>query len=366
VITPSGYIQMKIKIIAPFFFLLCSFGILHSQNLNKPKLDSLFNVLSEKNKAMGSVALSKNGKIIYSRAIGYSLISDKEKAFATTNTKYRIGSITKIFTAVMIFQLVEEGKIKLETTLNNYFPKIPNADKITIGNLLNHRSGLYNFTNDSLFGTRFEKSITRDEMLDMISKFKVDFQPNEKAAYSNTNYVLLGYIIENICGKSYKEILDERIVSKIGLANTYYGGKTNVKNSESYSYNFENGKWKQHWETDMSIPGGAGGIISNPIDLTKFMDALFSGKLVSEKSLTLMKTVTDGYGMGIFQMPFYEKKTFGFSGQIDGFSSMLSYFPEDNLSVAYISNGEVSQMMNDILIGVLLIYFNKKYSIPKF
>ena len=79
-----------------------------SQNLNKPKLDSLFNVLSEKNKAMGSVALSKNGKIIYSKAIGYSLISDKEKVFATTDTKYRIGSITKMFTAVMIFQLVEE------------------------------------------------------------------------------------------------------------------------------------------------------------------------------------------------------------------------------------------------------------------
>ena len=148
--------------------------------MNKPKLDSLFNVLSEKNKAMGSVALSKNGKIIYSKAIGYSLISDKEKVFATTDTKYRIGSITKMFTAVMIFQLVEEGKIKLETTLNNYFPKIPNADKITIGNLLNHRSGLYNFTNDSLFGTRFEKPITQDEMLDIISKFKVDFQPNEK------------------------------------------------------------------------------------------------------------------------------------------------------------------------------------------
>src|ERR1051326_7056413 len=117
---------MKIKILATFFFLLCSFGILHSQNLNKPKLDSLFNALSESNKVMGSVALSRNGKIIYSRAFGYSLISDKEKVFATTNTKYRIGSITKMFTAVMIFQLVEEGKIKLETTLNNYFPKIPN------------------------------------------------------------------------------------------------------------------------------------------------------------------------------------------------------------------------------------------------
>ncbi len=337
-----------------------------SQSFNKPKLDSLFNILSETNKAMGSVALSKNGKIIYSRAIGYSLISDKENVLATTNTKYRIGSITKMFTAVMIFQLLEEGKIKLETTLNNYFPKIPNADKISISNLLNHRSGLYNFTNDSLFGTRFEQSITEDEMLNTISKFKVDFQPNEKAAYSNTNYVLLGYILERICKKPYKDILQERIASKIGLTNTYYGGKTNPKYSESYSYNFENGKWKQHWETDMSIPGGAGAIVSTPTDLTKFMDALFSQKLISEKSLTLMKTITDGYGMGIFQMPFYEKKTYGFSGQIDGFSSMLSYFPEDNLSVAYISNGEVSPMMNDILIGVLLIYFNKKYSIPKF
>ena len=125
------------------------FGTAFSQNINKSKLDSLFNSLAENNKAMGSIAISKNGTIVYSRAIGYSVITGKEKKPATENTRYRIGSISKMFTSVMIFQLIEEHKLELSTTLDKFYPTVPNADKITIGNLLNHRSGLHNFTNDS-------------------------------------------------------------------------------------------------------------------------------------------------------------------------------------------------------------------------
>ncbi|MEO7925118.1 MAG: serine hydrolase domain-containing protein [Saprospiraceae bacterium] len=118
------------------------------QNVNSAKLDSFFNILGEKNKAMGSIAISKNGHLIYTKAIGYSRISDLVKTAATKQTKYRIGSITKMFTAVMIFQLKEEKKLELKNTLAMYFPDIPNAKKVTIGNLLNHRSGIHNFTDE--------------------------------------------------------------------------------------------------------------------------------------------------------------------------------------------------------------------------
>ncbi len=355
---------MKNKIFTAILLMGFSLGTAYSQNFNKPKLDSLFDMLAEKNKAMGSVTISKNGAVLYSRAIGYSVISEKENKSSTDITKYRIGSISKMFTATMIFQLIEEGKIKLTTTLDNYFPALPNAKQITISNLLNHRSGLHNFTNDPDYTTWMTRPKTQDEMLAIISKNKVDFQPNEKGMYSNSNYVILGYIIEKITNQPYSKNLKERITSKIGLPNTYFGSKTNTNNNESYSYQFVN-DWKQEPETDMSIPGGAGSIVSTPTDLTKFIEALFSLKLVSQNSLNQMKTITDGYGMGMFQIPFYDKKAYGHGGGIDGFGSNAAYFPEDSLAAAYCTNGQVYPL-NDIMIGVLSIYFNKDYTIPTF
>ncbi|MFZ1679029.1 MAG: serine hydrolase domain-containing protein [Saprospiraceae bacterium] len=355
---------MKTKLI--FAYLLVSFWSSGAcaQTINKAKLDSLFSILAENNKGMGSIALSKNGKVLYSNAIGYSSISEKEKKPATAKTKYRIGSISKMFTATMIFQLVEEKKIKLTETLDTYFPVIPNAKKITISNLLNHRSGIHNFTDDEEYANYMTLPKTQDEMIAIISKNKPDFEPDEKASYSNSNFVILGYIIEKITKKPYTTNLAERIISKIGLTDTYYGGKTNIANNESYSYSYTN-NWDLEPETDMSIPGGAGAIVSTPVDLTKFIEALFSTKLVSKESLSRMKTMTDNYGMGMFQMPFYTRKGFGHNGAIDGFGSAVGYFPDDSLAIAYCTNGQVYGM-NDILIGVLSIYFNMEYTLPIF
>lgn len=355
---------MKLRFFTLILLAGLTFTTLFSQNINKPKLDSLFNALAEKNKAMGSVAVSKNGTVLYSRAIGYSYISGTEKKPAITATRYRIGSISKMFTASMIFQLIEEGKIKLTTTLDTYFPDIPNASKITISNLLNHRSGIHNFTSDPEYMTYMTQPKTEDEMVKIISKNKVDFEPDAKASYSNSNFVLLGYIIEKITKQPYSKNLEKRICSKIGLKDTYIGKKTDLVNNESYSYKFAT-EWQQQPETDMSIPGGAGAIISTPTDLTRFIQALFSLKLVSQSSLNQMKTMTDGIGMGMFQFPFNEKKAYGHNGGIDGFGSNVAYFPEDSLAVSYCTNGMVYPL-NDILTGILSICFNKKYSIPTF
>lgn len=356
---------MKIILITTILFISFTFGTIHSQDFNKQKLDSLFNTLSEKNKAMGSFIISKNGTILYNKTIGYSYISNNKKKLSTETTVYRIGSISKLFTATMIFQLIEEGKIKLSMTLDTYFPNLPNANQITIGNLLNHRSGLHDFTRDSDYTNWMTQPKSHDEMVTIISKRKVDFEPNEKASYSNPNYIILGYIIEKICKEPYSKVLYERISSKIGLTNTYYGGKINPKKNESYSY-----KWMDKWEqqpekTDMSIPGGAGSIVSTPTDLTKFIEALFSLKLVTQNSLNQMKTITDGYGMGMGQVPFYTKTAIVSNGSIDGFVSTLVYFPEDSLAAAYCTNGEVYPM-NEILIGAMSIYFDQEYLLPVF
>jgi D-alanyl-D-alanine carboxypeptidase len=360
---------MKRKFIIIIILAVLSSISVFSQTINKPKLDSLFSILAENNKAMGTLTISKNGFIVYNKAIGYSFYSDKEKKGSSTNTRYRIGSITKIFTATMIFQLVEEGKITLGTTLDKYFPEIPNAKIITISNLLNHRSGLHNFTADTSYLTWMIYPKTQEEMLSMFNKFKVDFQPDEKSEYSNTNYVILGYIIEKITQQSYSENLNKRITSKIGLSNTYCGSKINLKKNECYSYywyvNIKN--WVQQSETDMSFPGGAGSIVSTPADLTKFIEALFSFKLVSQNSLEQMKPETEGYGMGLIQMSFAEKKAYGHTGLIDGFFSNLYYFPEDKLAISYCTNANYTNYSSMYITdGVMGICFSKNFSLPEF
>lgn len=333
-----------------------------SQTFNKQRLDSLFQVLEKKEKFMGSIAISKNGTILYSNAIGYADLETSKKA--TTATKYRIGSISKIFTAALILKSIEENKLTFNQTLDKYFPQIENAKKITIENLLNHRSGIYNFTNDLTYLKYNTLPKSQKEMIEIIAKGKSDFEPNSKADYSNSNYVLLSYILEKIYKKDYSLILNEKIIKPLGLKNTYYGGKTNLTNNESYSYSFKN-KWIKETETDMSIPMGAGAMVSNPTDLTIFIEQLFAGKIISQKSLTTMKMMKEKYGMGIFEFPYFDKKSYGHTGGIDGFQSVVSYFPEDKLSVSLTSNG-ILYANNNVLLCALSCYFDKPFKIPTF
>jgi len=356
---------MKIKTLFAGLLTLVLFTAGYSQTLDKAKLDQFFDRLAEKNKAMGSVTLAKDGKVLYSRAIGYSQISDSQKKPSTAATRYRIGSVTKMFTAVMIFQLVENGKLKLSDTLDKFYPQIPNANKITIAQMLAHRSGIHNFTKDRDFRSWKMNAKTEDEMLAIIAKGKPVFEPGEKTEYSNSGFVLLGYIVEKVGGKPYREALKERITSKIGLKDTYLGaGKTDVGKNESFSFNYI-GDWKQEAETDLSIPGGAGAIISTPSDLTRFIQALFDGKLVSQANLAAMKPIKDELGSGIILYPMEGKTFYGHGGEIDGFSSRVIYHPEEKLALAYSINGK-GYPATKIVEGVLDIYQNKPFQIPAF
>lgn len=321
-------------------------------------------ILAVNSKAMVSIALSQNGKLVYRRAIGYSAIDSNRKITATPDTRYRIGSITKVFTSVMIFQLIEEGKLKLGTTLATYFPGLPNADKITLAHMLNHSSGLHNFTDDSTYADLLRKKITEEQMVSKFKNAKSDFEPGSKNAYSNTNFILLGYIIEKVDHKPYAVALNDRIVTKIHLQNTYYGGKINTTSQEAQSYNWQ-GRWVPDTETDMSIPGGAGAIVSTPTELVKFMTALFTGRLLRDSSLQHMITIKGGYGMDLVAYTFNNKTGYGHNGGIDGFQSQIVYYPQEGLATAYTANG-VNTSMTKLMRGVLSIYFNKLYPLPNY
>ena len=334
-----------------------------AQTLNTAKLDSLLSALETNNKLMGSLALSHDGQVVYSRAIGEARLTPPTPA--TPATRYRIGSITKVFTAVMIFQLIEEKKLTLDTRLATFFPQVPNAKDITVDQLLSHRSGIHNFTNDPGFGSYMVQPHAAAETVALIARPAPDFAPGTKAAYSNSNFVLLGYIVEKLTKMPYPQALQKRVLAKAGLKDTYYGGKIAAQNQEAYSYKWAGGSWQLETESDMSVPGGAGAVVSTPTDLDRFLAALFGGKLVAAASLAAMQDVRDGYGRGLFQLPVGPHQGYGHDGVIDGFRSAAAYYPADKLAIAICSNGG-SFSPDQLLLATLAIYFGQPYQLPNF
>lgn len=345
------------------FSICILFSVVANAQFNQSKMDSLFYQLDKNNKAMVSVAIHQKEKSVYKKSIGFANIENNVKA--DENTLYGIGSVSKMFTAVMMYQLFDEKKIHPNTTIQVFFPFIKNAKNITVGQLLNHSSGIHNFTNDTLFFTYNDQPKTDKELIEMFNKMPADFEPGTKHEYSNTNYVLLSIIIEKIGKAPYGKQLQERICNKLSLKNTFYGFEKIQQRFPTASYSLEDGKWIKEKSTHSSIPKGAGAIVSSANDLCVFIEGLFAGKLMSEKSFKEMTTINDGFGNGIFEIPFYTKKGSGHNGSIDGFHSMLTYFSAEKTALCILGNG-YDYEMNDIGIGMLSILFDKKYVVPTF
>ena len=355
------------KIIANLTLLLTLSLSAVSQNLNIRKLDSLFDALGNNNKIMGSFAVEKNGTVVYTRAIGYSAINADGKTKSTTGTLYRIGSITKMFTATMIFQLIEEGRITLSATLDQYFPQIPNSKNITIETLLKHRSGLFDFVNDQKDTAWITRPQSPEIIMEQIAGGEVKFAPDKKFAYSNSGYYLLARIIEKITGQTYNANLQSRICAKLHLNSTYSPADNELKENEANTFMFADNRWQT--KTDIYFPNvvGVGDMLSTTTDLINFVDGLLDGKLTSQENLGLMKRFVDknGYGMGLMKVPFHNKTGFGHAGSTYGTYTLVAKFPNDSLTIASFVNGQLFRY-NDVAIGLLSICFNEEYEIPTF
>ncbi len=352
--------NMKKLLSATFLLALCL--TLSGQAFDRQKLDSLMYHIGENEKGMYSLSIFSSGEEVYRHSAGYADL--EQQVEATANTVYRIGSISKTFTAAIIMKLVEEGRLELDALLEEYYPGIENAGGITLEMMLRHRSGIFNFTNAPDYPSWMKQPQTRDELLEKITGYGSTFEPDERTSYSNANYVLLSMIAEDVTGKTYPELLEEIITKPCGLERTYYGSRIDPSKGEAFSYEMRE-KWEKTTETDMSVPLGAGAVVSTPTDLNSFLFCLFNGKIVSNQSLVQMMKLNEGFGIGLRQVPFFEKTAYGHPGGIDGFSAMAFYFPGDSVSVAVTSNGLVMSV-NDILIGAMSIYFGRPYEFPEF
>lgn len=312
---------MKIKQL----LLLLSFSafsqIIYAQSSDyKNSIDSVMSYFSKENSFLSNIEMKKGNDIIYS----YS-----SNSFEPKDGQYRIGSITKTFTSIIIFQLIEEQKLTLETTLSKFYPKIKNAENITIENLLSHTTGIYNITSwENYYSTR-NQNFSKEQVLNIIYNGQPDFKPSKDCSYSNSNYILLGYIIEDITSKNFALNVKERITNKIDLQQTFVAeNESYIKNEKSYLYNGKT--WVEDISSHPSLPSSAGAIVSTVSDLNKLLYNLFNGNLVSEKSLSIMQSLkSKSIGHGLFKLPFYDKIGWGHTGSIDEFKSATAYFPAD-------------------------------------
>ncbi|MGL5683486.1 MAG: serine hydrolase domain-containing protein [Marinifilaceae bacterium] len=345
--------------------LLFNFTAIYSINAQESgfsKLDNYFETLVQNNKFMGNVYVSRAGKELYAFSGGYVDVEKLHKA--TIDSRYRVGSISKTYTATLVLLASEQGKLQLTQTLDKFFPQIRNASKITIQDLLLHRSGIYNFTSDQDFLTWHTRPHSRNEMVEIIAKGGSSFEPGTQMGYSNSGYVLLSYILEIVYGTTFDKILKQYITKPLRLVNTGVGECINSLNGDCNSYKFFD-KWRIENVTDASVTLGAGGIYSTAKELNAFISALFNGDIISQQSLQTMTTMRDNFGMGVFNVPFGNRMGYGHSGGIDGFNSMFVYFPDDKVNYTLLSNG-ANMIVNDINITVLSATYNLPFSIPDY
>jgi len=213
------------------------------------------------------------------------------------------------------------------------------TDIITIDNLLRHSSGIYSVTDEPNYLIWNTQLKTDAELLDiMISKLLI-FSSGSEEKYSNSNYILLSYILEKIYQKPFEKVLEDKIIIVLKLKNTFIDIPSNYSNLLAKSYSSMSRQWVEETVTHTSVPMGAGNIASTPKDMVSFMNGLFKGKILKPESVDLMKEVKNSFGYGIFELPFNEKIGYGHTGGIDGFTSIIGHFVDEELTCVVLSNG---------------------------
>lgn len=331
------------------------------QAMDSKRLDDYFRILDSAGRFMGGVAVQKDGKTVYSRSLGYADLESGKKA--GDRTRYRVGSITKTFTAVMVMKTVEAGRLSLDQTIDRWFPKVRNAGRITVRHLLNHRSGIHNFTETPSYLRWNTQARSREQMLDTLAAQPSDFEPGSRFAYSNSGFVLLTFLLEDVWGRPYEDLLKKMVLRPARLKDTRYGGDIDPSDNGAHSYRKLFGKWVRQNATDPSIPMGAGAIASTPQDIARFGERLFKGRLVTKSSLEQMTSIQDAAGLGLFRIPFYDRWAFGHGGNIDAFQSSFGCFPNDGVSFSILSNAS-AVITNDVTIAVLSAVFGRPFSLP--
>ena len=316
--------------------LLLAAACLAQENI--ARMEEIVQSYVSSKKFMGTALVARNGKVVLSK--GYGSADLEWDIPNSPSTKFRLGSITKQFTAACILLLEERGKLKTDDLVKKYIPDAPAAwDKITIFHVLTHTSGIPSFTSFPDYESTEATPTTPEKLVARFKDKPLDFQPGEKWSYSNSGYVLLGYLIEKISGQSYSDFAQQNIFTPLGMKDSGYDSNSAIIMHRASGYApGPNGPVNAGF-VHMSIPFSAGALYSTTEDLLRWEEGLFGGKLLSAASLQKMTTpFKENYAFGLGVQTVKNHKVISHGGGIEGFNTSLAYYPDDKLVVAVLGN----------------------------
>ena len=342
------------------------------------EIDKLMQSYYDYGKFNGAVLVAESGKVIFKK--GYGLANMEWNIPNETDTKFRIASITKQFTSMLIMQLVEEGKVKMDGKITDYIPDYRKdiGEQVTIHHLLTHTSGipeywgLLDFLGDLLrdpYVDYLRDPYSVDEFVKKYCSGDLEFEPGSKYSYNNSGYYLSGAIIEKVTGKTYEECLKEKILDPIGMKNSGYDHHKSILMNRASGYVRTFDGYNNEVYADMTIPYAAGSMYSTVEDLYLWDQALYSEELLSKEYKDIMFTPylnNYAYGWWVVKMPIIESKdsikVVIHNGWIFGFRSLISRLVDDKHLIILVDNADGSNEMTE---GIVNILYGKPYDMPK-
>lgn len=334
---------------------------------NVKKIDALLKQYYGYGQFNGAILVTENGRVIYKK--GFGMANMEWNIPNQPDTKFRIASVTKQFTAALVLQLVEEGKIKLDGKITDYLTdyRKDTGGKVTIHQLLNHTSGIPDYT---------DVSSNPYSAIDFVKKHvsgDLEFEPGTKYKYNNGGYSILGAIIERVTGKSYETVLQERILAPAGMTNSGYAHNSTLLEKHASSYEKTPTGYVNAPYIDMAIPYAAGSMYSTVEDLFKWDQSLYENKILSAESKKLMFTPglgNYGYGIRITDQPIGKsdlktKIIWHGGGGINGFASLISRAVEKRQTVIILDNGSNVLNLPKITNSIFGILNGQPYDAPK-
>lgn len=344
------------------------------------EIDTYLETYAEIRQFSGTVLIAQGNHPPVTRS--YGLANREHQVANTPFTKFRIGSVTKQFTAVAILQLQAEGLLELQAPISKYLPDYPEGDRITVHHLLTHTAGIPEYLNPEIFPDLLEWIRQPSKLNQLVDRFKelpLEFEPGEKFSYSNSGYVLLTQIIEAVSDQPYADYLQTKIFDPLGMENTGYEMPQTVIVNLAQGYLFVgDDAYLQAAPLDMSIPQGAGGLYSTTADLAIWTQWLHdeqtaptvlsaAAKTMLMQPIVQMEPETNPdmfYGYGLVVDTRFGKQRAHHNGGISGFASSLAHYPEESLTIAVLSNLETaapSRISDDLA----AIAFQADYELPE-
>jgi CubicO group peptidase (beta-lactamase class C family) len=318
-------------------------GLSHAQDL-PTRLDKVvreFIPADGPPRFMGSVLLASGDEVLFSKSYGFANL--EWKIPNSPSTKFRLGSVTKQFTAASILLLQDRGKLNVDDRVQKYMPDAPAAwDAITIYHVLTHTSGIPSFTSFPDYVKMEPVPTTPEKLVAWFRDKPLEFQPGEGWSYSNSGYALLGYLIEKISGQTYAEFLQANIFTPLHMNDSGYDSNFAIIPQRAAGYSSGRNGMVGIMNTGyihMSVPFSAGALYSTTEDLLRWEQGLFGGKLLSAASLQKMTTpFKHDYACGLFARKVDGHNVIEHDGAIEGFNTSMSYYPDDKLTIIVLAN----------------------------